>query len=228
MKYKKNSLWLVFFLLLSLFLSSCQNHGEKPIAVVEVETDNNFLVEICSEYINPFTKERTFCFGSAFFVEYNGKYFLISAAHIIEKCSSISVKYGNKYLKKDFFPFILGTHDIFVCPIKAKPNNIKILKLSKSIPKKKEALVSHGIILGKKVEIKCKYLSADLVPVNLNLVPFYSVSGKTIKGMSGGPVLDNNGYVVGINSMFCDIPGKEESYFVPSVYVICFLESICK
>ncbi|HKI78124.1 MAG TPA: trypsin-like peptidase domain-containing protein, partial [Ignavibacteriaceae bacterium] len=163
--------------------------------------------------------------GSGFIVERNGKKYVVTNAHVVETASdrpgsiyifSISQKkYRVKVLGGDSF------YDVAVLEFIDPPGNeITSIDFRKSGVRVGESVYAIGTPLG-----KYPYSVSDGIISGKNRVRdgvtgkfgFLQSTATIIWGNSGGPLIDTNGKVVGINSQIEIVEKPNQSFIQPQI-----------
>jgi len=127
-----------------------------------------------------------YSYGTCFLIDYQSKTYLISAYHVIKdsKNGEIILKDKNDNIIKDI---ILGSkqysdeYDVVIFNVDKLLNEHYIYKTKKS-----NDIILKGFPEGKQY----KQSNGD--------IEIYETNGEIIEGMSGGVVVDNEGYAIGV------------------------------
>jgi len=153
-------------------------------------------------------------YGSGFVVLYKGNYFLVTALHVVRGSSTIKLIHKNK-------------------PVEFKINRVHyrygmdaavfhIGKMKHTLPLAKgvirEKVTAHGYA-GARQYKKAKGHKGPR---------FYIVTDcEMIPGMSGGPLLNERGEVIGINIALLNTPNGALGFHVPIDRVLSLLDDVC-
>ncbi|MFD1217511.1 S1C family serine protease [Microbulbifer celer] len=163
--------------------------------------------------------------GSGFQISANG--LVATNYHVVSEAVSHPEKYNLQYLSVDGQEGELElldvdvVNDLAILRQKGKPGD-KFLQLAQTAPSKGETIISMGNPLD---------LGMTLVPGTYNGIAggsFYDrihFSGSINPGMSGGPVINRNGEVVGINVATA---GNQISFLVPVNKLVSLLADFKK
>jgi len=216
---------IVAILFISLTVSCCSIHTNPNKLFPD-----RFLSKVYSISVSP-DGTRSLSEGSGFFVKHKGRYFFITAAHVIYATHGIKVEIEREYCLEPEIPALLipNYHDVAILPLKKRPNRCSILELEPETPQKGENITSYGFTSDNKTTttIKGIYLHKDEMFYFGKPVSLHALNVRLKKGMSGGPTLNKEGKVIGVNSMIAQLDPLNRSYLVPSSYICRYLESIC-
>lgn len=224
--YFSNFLCFLTFIVVLFLTTSCSNLQKNPNNLFP----DKFLSKIYSINISP-TNITTISEGSGFFIKYKNRYFFITAAHVIYASTGIRIEIDRGFCLEPEIPAIIipNYNDVAILPLKKRPSRCKILELEQETPKKGEKICAYGFTSDNKTTttIKGSYLHKDSMFYFGKMVQTYALDIRLKKGMSGGPTLNEQGKVIGVNSMIAQLDPIKRSYIVPSSYIYKYLKSIC-
>lgn len=188
--------------------------ASKP-AVVTLEVNNKFrwgktkeqkraekLLEKHSDLLEQKANKRTSkSYGSGFLISNDGK--ILTAAHVVSDPASVTVKLSNGNKVKASVIKMDTRRDVALLQIKnlSKAAGLKPLVLSDSLVKEGQPVLVMGGAFGLPVSSSSGIISA--VDVKLSKRNKHSVvltDAATNPGSSGGPLIDENGLVIGLIS----------------------------
>lgn len=210
----------------TLFLIGCAGDVvSKKGAVVLVIAEKNPSLAMTSP------PEAKVGAGSGFFIEEN---VIITNNHVIENSKAIVIKTEEG---KEFFPvevvFTDELIDIAVLKIKdwekfKETNKISYLKLSEINVKHLDTVYTIGHPWGLHWSISRGIVSHPLRHPFSNPKSYIQTDAKIFEGNSGGPLINEHGYVVGVNTIMIVNNGGSYGFATPSPLVIKLLNDFKK
>ena len=134
--------------------------------------------------------------GSAFFINNIGN--LVTNHHVIEGCKELSISYFDKEYKANV---LHSDKNLDLAVLKADVRPKDHISVSKNPPKKLQNIFAAGYPLGKGLSDDLKITSGIISSIkgfkdNVNEI---QIDAAINSGNSGGPIVSENGYLVGIS-----------------------------
>ncbi len=154
------------------------------------------LVNVCKFGRSDSNKSTKTSSGTAFFINKQGN--LITNHHVIDQCKQIKIS----YFEKDYETKVLHSDknlDLAVLKAEVKPKDY--ISVSKNPPKKLQDIFAAGYPLGKGLSDDLKITSGIVSSIkgfkdNVNEI---QIDAAINKGNSGGPIVSEEGYLIGIS-----------------------------
>ncbi len=175
---------------------------------------------------------RPFGLGSGFIVSHDG--YIVTNAHVVEKAAEIKVRLTDK---REFTAKVIGVDprsDVAV--IKVAANNLPTVKIGDSAKLRPgEWVIAIGSPYGFANTVTAGIVSATSrdnlsSDPNMDAVPFIQTDVAVNPGNSGGPLINMQGEVVGINSQIFSRTGAFAgiSFAIPIDYAYGVAEQLIK
>ncbi|MGK0298020.1 MAG: serine protease Do [Gammaproteobacteria bacterium] len=202
----KRTTFLYFLGALGLFLFSTMLYGQDATSLFNAYSNRIYQIRIIEQATG-----KQAALGSGFQISHDGD--VITNYHVVSEYISYPDKYRIEYVSNNGVEGELQLIDIDVINdlslLRKDDVQVEYLELADSLPIQGESIYSIG---------NPHDLGLTVVPGTYNGIPSHSLykrihfSGSINPGMSGGPVLNSDGQVIGVN---VSTAGNQISFLVP-------------
>lgn len=228
MDIKSQLIRYIFLVLIIFLLTGCSRKYEQPQSCEQQKP-------LCKENVvkihaititnndNVFRSQ-----GSGFFIRYKNRPFFVTATHVVKRTTGICLftKENDVVVIDNYKPMHIGDSDITIYKLAVLPNQISTLKLRLSKIQKEETITAIGFSrtnMGIDILFR-KGLFLNDYSVALNGSKYIGTTCVVQAGMSGGPVVDKNGKVVGVISSKFKFLGIDRSFAASAKTIQTYLD----